>query len=75
MVIDADSLAMSSGTEAEFSTEEIEVVTATAEPRDEAGDEADDAEHDERGDEVAPDEVDPTDDDAAEGADDAEVAP
>ena len=80
VVIDAESVAMSSGTEAEFSTEEIEVVTATAEPADEASDEADDPEDDERADEVVPDEVDMTDeagtdDDAAEGADDAEVAP
>ena len=80
VMIDADSVAMSSGTEAEFSTEEIEVVTAAAEPRDEEGVEADDPEHDERGNEVAPDEVDATDeagtdDDAADDADDVEVAP
>jgi cell division transport system ATP-binding protein len=77
VLVDADSVAMSSGTEAEFSTEEIEVVPAEVEPRLEPDEDAD-ADHDAQGDEGAPavDETTPeTTDDTTTDTDDAEVAP
>jgi len=84
VLIDADSVALSSGTEAEFSTEEIEVVTTEV-------DDDVDPDHDVPGDEVAPVVDAPTDETPADDTpiddtpaddmpadaddDDAEVAP